>query len=137
VRAAVAELVRDSRVVAAMHPENAQLAAAREQRSMIAARLGSFETDHAMGRITGAQLQKATASVNGELAHIDAKLAPALRRSTSSTVTAAADPGSAFLEAPIDVQRAVLAMVLKVEIQRATIRGASWSGDRLKITPVG
>jgi site-specific DNA recombinase len=137
VRNVVAHLVRDPRVLAAMHPADAELAATREQRAMIAARLARFESDYALGQITGAQLQKATGSVNDELALLDAKLAKSLRRSTSSAVMTAADPGEAFLAAPIDVQRAVLAMVLRVEVHRASIRGGAWSSDRLKITPVG
>lgn len=136
VREVVAELVRDPRVVAAMHPQDANLADAREQRTKLAARLEAFETDYALGRITGAQLQRATAAVSHELAEVDERLASALRQSTSSSVLRAADPGDAFLNAPIDVQRAVLSTVLRVEVMPAAQRGTAWTADRLRITPV-
>lgn len=132
----VAELIRDPRVVAAMHPGDGHLAADRERRTMLAARLEGFETDYALGRITGAQLQKATAAVSAEIAVVDSRLAKALRRSTSSAVMRAADPGAAFLAAPLDVQRAVLGTVLRVEIVPQVSRGHAWSPDRLRLTPV-
>ena len=73
VRGVVAEMVRDPRVVAAMHPHvEADLAADRERRAVLAARLESFETDYALGSITGPQLAKATATVTAELADVDA-----------------------------------------------------------------
>lgn len=140
VRGVVAELIRDPRVVAAMHPSDTQLIAAREQRAALGLRLQSFENDYALGRITGAQLQKATGAVNDELAEVDARLTKALRRSASSAVMGATDPGAAFLAAPIDVQRAVLSTVLRVEVITASEagvpRGGSWTAKRLKITPV-
>jgi DNA invertase Pin-like site-specific DNA recombinase len=132
----VAELIRDPRVVAAMHPGDGHLAADRERRTMLAARLESFESDYALGRITGAQLQKATAAVSADIAEVDARLVKALRRSSSSAVMRSADPGAAFLAAPIDVQRAVLATVLQVEVVPQVQRGRAWSPDRLKLTPV-
>lgn len=137
VRGVVAELVRDPRVMAAMHPSDAHLATEREQRTVLAARLSAFESDYALGRITGAQLQKATATVSAELAAIDARLAKSLRRSTASSIIRAADPGAAFLVAPVDVQRAVLATVLKVDVLPAPRRGGAWTPDRLRLTPVG
>ena len=136
VRGVVAELVRDPRVVAAMHPSDAHLAADREKRTVLAARLESFESDYALGRITGAQLQKATATVNAELAAVDARLAKSLRRSTASGIIRATDPGAAFLAAPVDVQRAVLATVLTVEVLPSARRGGAWTPDRLRLTPI-
>lgn len=137
VRGVVADLIRDPRVIAAMQPGDAHLASDRERRTVLAARLESFESDYALGRITGAQLQKATASVNAEIVEVDARLAKSLRRSNSSAVLRAADPGQAFLDAPLDVQRAVFATVLRVEVLPSLQRGSSWTSDRLKITRVG
>lgn len=140
VRQVVAKLLRDPRVLAAMHPGDSGLSAAREQRAALAARLNAFENDYALGRITGGQLQKATAAVTDELAAVDAQLTKALRRSTSSSIATADDPGIAFLDAPIDVQRAVLSTVLRVEVLSArevgVPIGGAWTADRLRITPV-
>jgi hypothetical protein len=123
-----------------MHPGDSGLSAAREQRAALAARLNAFENDYALGRITGGQLQKATAAVTDELAAVDAQLTKALRRSTSSSIATAEDPGIAFLDAPIDVQRAVLSTVLRVEVLSArevgVPVGGAWTADRLRITPV-
>lgn len=135
VRNVVAELVRDPRIAAAMSPGDAHLAADRERRIALTARLEAFETDYALGNITGAQLRKFTERVEGELADVDARLAQGISRSASSSVLRAADPGEAFLEAPLDVQRAVLATVLGVEVLPATKRGSKWDAERLRFTP--
>lgn len=55
---------------------------------------------------------------------------------TASAIICAADPGDTFLAAPIDVQRAVLATVLRVEVLPAPRRGGAWTPDRLNLTPV-
>jgi len=118
-----------------MSPGTPDLAADREKRNALAVRLEAFETDYALGQITGAQLAKATATVEADLAKVDARLAKGLSRSTSSSVLRAPDPGQAFLDAPIDVQRAVLASVLRVEVVPAQSRGSKWSAERLRIAP--
>jgi hypothetical protein len=129
----VAELVRDPRIDAAMSPETPDLAADREQRSALAARLEAFESDYALGNITGLQLAKATATVEVELAKVDARLAKGLSRSASSSVLRVPDPGQAFLDAQIDIQRAVLASVLRLDVLPALSRGWKWSAERLEI----
>lgn len=130
----VAEKVRNPEVVAGMNPNDMNLLADRERRTMLTHRLESFERDYALGTITGAQLQRASTAVNEELVAIDDRLAKALRRSTSSEVLRAGDPGAAFLAAPIDVQRAVLSSVLLVQVLPQERRGSSWSPDRLLTT---
>lgn len=136
VRSVVAELVRDPRVVAAMTGDDTQLTEARARRSALTVRLETFESDYASGAITGAQLQKATEAVNAELAQIDKQLTEGLRKTTATPVTSAPDPGAAFLSAPVDVQRAVLAAVLTVTILPAPYKGAAWTPERLSFTPV-
>lgn len=136
VRGVVADLVRDPRIIAAMNPHADQsIVADREERARLTFRLENFERDYALGTITGAQLQRATAAVNAELEAVDARLAKALRQSASSSVLRAADPGQAFLDAPIDVQRAVLASALRVEVVPQARRGSVWSPERLRLTP--
>lgn len=136
VRSVVAELVRDPRVVAAMTGDDTQLTEARARRSALTVRLETFEADYAAGAITGAQLQRATEVVNEELAQIDKQLTEGLRRTTATPVTSALDPGAAFLAAPVDVQRAVLAAVLTVTILPAPYKGAAWTPERLNFNPV-
>jgi len=133
----VADLVRDPRVIAAMDAGNTDMADAREKLNLLVMRLASFEGDYALGNITGAQLQKATASVEAELAEVDARLTRALSRSTSSSVIRAADPAAAFLSPPIDIQRAVLSTAINVEILPAIKRGATWLPDRVRISMAG
>jgi hypothetical protein len=119
-----------------MNPGTGYAAEDREQRVVLGARLESFEADYALGRISGAQLQKSTATVNAELAEIDARLTTALRRSSSSAILRANDPGAAFLAAPLDIQRAVIASVIDVEVlPHPGPRGTRWTSERLQITP--
>lgn len=136
VRAAVVDLVRDPRVVAALAAGSdgggrGQVSADRARRAVLAARLGQFEDDYAAGAITGAQLHGATARVEEELTEIEARLTRAAQRSASSPIVAAPDPGAAFLGAPLDVQRAVLVAVLRVEIAPASYPGTHWSPGRV------
>lgn len=131
------DLVRDPRVVAAMQPDQGGAETAdRERRAVLAARLDSFETDYAEGRITGTQLQKATARITAEIGDIDERLSRNLRRSLTSPVANAPDPGQALLDAPVDVQRGVLRAVLRVTVQLHPYRGAAWTADRLTVEPV-
>lgn len=134
VRGVIAELVRDPRIVASMSPGTPDLAADREQRLTLAARLEAFESDYALGNITGPQLARATTTIEAELAKVDARLAKGLSRSASSSVLRAPDPGQAFLDAPIDVQRAVLASVLRVEVLPAMSRGSKWNAQRVNVS---
>ncbi|WP_084100680.1 recombinase family protein [Demequina sp. NBRC 110051] len=138
VRDVVAERIRDPRVAAAMQPEDTMIAVDRDRRAVLSARLEAFENDYANGVTSGAQLAKASAQVTSELTAIDTRLSAALQQGAASTILATADPGQSFIDAPIDVQRAVLAAVLRVEILPVG-RGASRRPvhERLLLTPVG
>lgn len=134
VRAALAELVRDPRVLAGMTAPDPDLAAHRERRIALAHRLDGLEADYVAGRIDGSQFQRFTAQVQADLDDVDERIAASVRRSASSPVLRAADPGRALLDAPLDVQRAVLRSLLRVEIAPAEKKGAKWSKDRIKMT---
>lgn len=137
VRQVVAERLRDPRVIDVLAPRgDLTVDLDRERRSTLTARLASFERDYALGDITGAQLAKATAVVTEEIKAIDDRLGKAYRRSTASPILTAPDPGAAFLAAPLDVQRAVLSALVRVEVQPALYRGAAWSPDRLRLVAV-
>jgi hypothetical protein len=112
-----------------MHDDDGDdgLSADRERRTALAARLEAFEVDYAQGSITGQQLAKATATVEAQLAEVDGRLAVGLQRSAALPIASAPDPSRAFLDAPLDVQRAVLRQLLNVEVGSATGPGVAWS----------
>jgi site-specific DNA recombinase len=137
IRDVVAEMVRDPRVMEALTPrnDNGAFEADRLRRNVLATRLEKFERDYASDLITGPQLKKATEAVTKELREVDERMATARRHSTASPIAGAVDPGKAFLNAPVDVQRAVLAAVLKVEVLPSARRGVAWSPNRLRLIP--
>ena len=133
----VAELVRDPRVAAAMqHHDDEQFSADRERRVALERRLANFLDDYGKELVTGQQLRVVTDKVTAELEEIEARMAVALQQSTASPVLNAIDPGEAFLDAPVDVQRAVLAQVLMIEVLPSSRRGVAWSADRIRLRPV-
>ena len=74
--------------------------------------------------------------IAAELAVVDARIADAIQRAAASPIASAPDPGAAFLDAPVDIQRAVLAAVLRVEVLPAPRRGGAWSPERLRLSLV-
>ncbi|HTL42228.1 MAG TPA: recombinase family protein [Pseudolysinimonas sp.] len=130
--AKVLEVVRDPRIVAAMSPGKPDMSAEREARLVQERLLAGFERDYAEGLITGAQLRAATERVNAKIAEIDDHLSTTIQRTSSSPVLRANDPGQAFLDAPIDIQRAVLATVLQVEVHPATKIGRIFDPTRIR-----
>lgn len=136
IRTVVRDLIHDPRVVAAMLPADDRTEADRDRREALTRRLETFEADYTAGRVTGSQLEKATRTVTAELAEINDRLSLAMRTSAAAPVIGAPDPGSAFMEAPLDVQRAVLRMTLRVEVLPTAVRGHKWTPQRLRITPV-
>ncbi|WP_336628811.1 MULTISPECIES: recombinase family protein [unclassified Microbacterium] len=136
VRGVVAEMVRDPRIQAALAPNaDPQLAVDREERAKLTRRLESFEDDYAAGHISAAQLKRATERVTAEIADIDTRSARLLRMSAAAAILRAEDPGQAFLDSPVDVQRAVLSTVLNVEVVPQERRGLAWSPARLRLSP--
>lgn len=133
----VVKLLNNPKIIEKMTPEGVDLSPEREERARLMARLAVFERDYALGDISGAQLSKSTALIEAQLADVDARLAKAIRRSTSSPIFQAADPGAAFLAAPLDVKRSVIASVMRIHIVPSTRRGAAWSPERLRLFPVG
>jgi site-specific DNA recombinase len=134
---AVAELLRDPRLVAALTAPDPHLDADRERRSALAARLAGFERDYEDGLIDGRRFAKAAAKVEADLAEVEERIAASVQAHTSSAVLAAVNPGQAFLDAPLDVQRAVLRTVLAIEVLPSPRRGMPWTSDRLRLTRPG
>lgn len=136
VRGVVAEMVRDPRIQAALAPNaDPQIAADREDRAKLARRLNDFEDDYAAGDITSAQLKRATERVTAEIGEIDLRTARLMRTTVAAAILRAEDPGQAFLDSPVDVQRAVLSAVLRVEVVPQARRGLAWSPARLRLSP--
>jgi len=136
IRQVVVEQIRDPRVVAQLeqHDGDGAMTIDRERRGVLAARLAGFEREWREGLVTGAQLHKATEQLSAEITEIDTRLTTGLRGSTASPILSAYDPGVAFLDAPLDVQRAVLSVLLRVEVLPAAGRGLAWSPTRLRLT---
>ncbi|MGO4360813.1 recombinase family protein [Terrabacter sp. RAF57] len=135
VRDIVAGLLRDPRVVAGLSPQDdGRLAGDREERMTLLARLEQFENDYAAGSITAALLTKSSAMVTAQLADVEARIAEGLRRSTASPIVNAVDPAQEFLDAPVDVQRALLRELLTVEVLPNPRRGGTWTDKRLRLT---
>ena len=139
-REVVAELVRDPRIVAAMLSGDERLTADRETRSTLAARLTVTEHDYDNDLIDAKRYAAKRDKILAEIAAVDGRMARALRRSTSSAILGASDPGQAFLNSPIDAQRAVLSMVLSVKILTSKSVGVpvggAWTARRIIITPI-
>lgn len=136
VRRTVAELMRIDSVIEGLSPKAADLTPDRERWAVQSARLAQVERDYDDDLIDARRYAAKRDKINAEIAAIDAKLAEAVQRSTVSPILRAVDPGQAFLDAPLDMQRAVLAQVLKVEVlpRPEELRGTSWTSDRLRIT---
>lgn len=137
VRQTVAGLIRDPRVRASMTDEDGAATADRARREMLDERMRRFENDYTSGIIDGGMYQRATARVREELAEVEERMSYRLRKSVSADVLGASDPGAQFRNAPIDVQRAIVATVVSIEIQPAAARGAAWTSDRVVITSAG
>jgi site-specific DNA recombinase len=136
VRTVVADLVRDPAMVATMVAPDPDLAAHRERRIALTERMADFERGLYEGNLHHSEFRRLTDRLTAELAEVDEKITASVQRSTSVPVLAAADPGAAFLAAPVDVQRAVLRSVLTVEVLPAPERGKPWSSARLRTAPV-
>lgn len=137
--AAIVTAVNDPRVVVAMNPQSPNLAIDRDARAVEELKLARFERDYADGLITGAQLQKATSSTVARISELDERLAKAIQRTAASPIMRASNPGASFLDAPIDIQRAVLTTIFRVKVlsakQAGIGPGQSWNSGRVVITP--
>jgi DNA invertase Pin-like site-specific DNA recombinase len=134
VREQLAELVRDPQVVAALAEPDPRLDTDRERRVVLIAKLERYDRDYQAELIDGSKYKKFTAAVQAELAQVDVRIADAIGRATSSPVLGAVDPGAEFLAAPLDVQRSLLRLLMRVEVLPAARAGGRWSADRLVIT---
>lgn len=134
VRGVVAEMVRDPRVAAAMlgHDGESATRADRERRTTLMTRIEQLQSEWDDDLLTTQDYNRKKAKAEAEIVEIDGRLAEAAKQSTISPIFTAADPGAAFLAAPVDVQRAVLRAVLRVTVLPVAKRGDKWSDERLR-----
>lgn len=137
IRGVVAEMVRDERIVRVLTQGNGEAVAAdRERRRQLVLRLEQTERAYDDDVITGQDLKRKRERITAEMDEIDARLASDLQQTSTAKVLNAPDPGQAFLDAPLDVQRAVVRSVLTVTVLPAPKRGGTWTDERLQIAPV-
>lgn len=137
VKRTVADLLRDPRLVQALATRDGDnLGADRERRRVLVMSREQTERDYDDDLIDARRYKAKSEKIENEIADIDARLAAGMQQAVTNPVLRAQDPGDAFLSAPVDIQRAVLREVVRVEVLPARQVGAAWSSDRLRLTPV-
>ncbi|MBD8870934.1 recombinase family protein [Nocardioides donggukensis] len=136
VREVVAEKVRDPEIIGAMlgHDSEGATKGDRERRMTLTRRVEQLEREWDDDLLDTRDFNRKRAKAETEIAEIDARLAEAAKQSSTSPIFCAADPGAKFMEAPVDVQRAVLRSLLRVTVLPIVKRGDKWSSERLDIT---
>lgn len=115
----VADVVRDRRIIDALTPKGVDLEPDRQAVAVLQQRKLRTDMDYDNDLIDGQRHRVKTAKLNAEIAVIEKRMAHATQRSTSSPILSAADPGAALLAAPVDIQRAVLATVVRVSVSQS------------------
>ncbi|NHA01883.1 recombinase family protein [Nocardioides sp. W3-2-3] len=121
VTAVVREYLNDPGLRERLRPDPADATEVEDDRLRTAElrnRLTVFEADYAAGDITGRQLREATQRIEAEVAVIAEREAARWRGSAFGDLLAAPDPAAAFDTATLDRQRAVLAALVTVTINR-------------------
>ena len=137
VRGVVTEVVRDPRVVRALTAgESDVMQADRQRRELLQTRLDQTDEDYDEDLIDARRYKAKRDKLMAELTEVEDRLAAGVEHATMSPIFAERDPGQAFLDAPLDEQRAVFRSVLRVTIKPNEKRGAAWSSDRLLIESV-
>ncbi|WP_345803039.1 recombinase family protein [Microbacterium sp. AZCO] len=134
VRDEVADLVNDPDIRAALTPKGVDLAPDREALAILNQRLKRTDRDYDNDLIDGQRHKVKTAKLTADIAVIEKRMAQATQRSTSSPILGARDPGQAFLDAPVDIQRAVIAAVVRVTVVQSRVedRGKRLTDDLLR-----
>ncbi|MDT0143088.1 recombinase family protein [Microbacterium sp. PRC9] len=130
----IADLVRDPDIAAALSPKGIDLAPDREALAILDQRLKRTKREWDDDLIETADYRRKSAKIEAEIAEIEKRMAQVTQRSTSSPILKSRDPGQAFLDAPVDLQRAVLATVARVTIVQShpEDRGKRLNDDLLR-----
>lgn len=129
----LAALLTNPDLSATVNNDDEQQAKDRQKRTELVARRERYESDYVEGIIEGRLYQRAVEKVEAEIAEIDERLTVGVQRTHAGRIINAADPSRTFLAAPVDVQRAVLRLLLEVTVVPAERRGLAWSPARLRI----
>jgi site-specific DNA recombinase len=126
--AAIAERLQNPSVVESLAARSAPVvSAARAELDGLQARVRTLVAMFADGEIDREQLTSGTRPARARLASLEAELAAAAKISPSASVIAAEVPSVMFLEADIEIQRAVIDLLCTVVIHPATQgRPAGW-----------
>lgn len=140
VRSVMVRALADERLIKALTAREGDDAQAdRDLRKSLVRRLAQTERDYDEDLIDARRYQTKTAKLQKEITEVDVRLAHAAQHATTSPVLSALDPGAAFLNAPVDVQRALLRQVFRVRIDPAEAQGRSSNEQaraRVKVAPV-
>lgn len=137
VLAEVAKIVRDPRIVELMTAgEHDGMQADRERRGLLVRRLEQTEADYDEDLIDARRYKAKVSKINEELVEVEERLAQGVQQAAVLPIFSAVDPGQAFLDSPLDIQRAVLRSVARVEVLPATAPRRVWKNDRLRLSPV-
>ena len=102
---------------------------------MLVTRLATTEAHHDEDLIDARRYKAKVEKITAELVEVEAQISEGVQAATVSPIFGEADPGAAFLAAPIDVPRAVLRAVLRVEAPRCT-EARLGPAERLRLSPV-
>ncbi|MFF4600608.1 recombinase family protein [Amycolatopsis sp. NPDC001319] len=103
------------RLLGQKHP-GVDVPALRTEAAGVRARLVQLGVDYAEGDLTAAQVRVATQRLEARLAEIDTQLAAVGRGDQLAEIVSAEDPGQAFLDADLSVQRGTLERMCTVTV---------------------
>jgi hypothetical protein len=101
------------------HPGRAEVEAKKADVRALRTRRGQLADDYALGLLDGPQVHAATMRLDRLIEEAESNLEAAGRGNALAEVLAAEDPGQAFLDAPLDRQRAIIDAVAVVTIDPA------------------
>ena len=114
---AVARLSReDAADLVSVEENGVDVGALREEAAAIRANLEEMATDRALGRITRAQMLKATEAGNARLAQIGAELDNASRENVLAPLVAAANVAATWAELDISRKRAAIKTLMTITL---------------------
>jgi len=137
VRAEVVARLRRGDVGAIQAGPAVDVSALRDEAATLRVRLDGLVDMRMDGTITPAQLARGTAKAEARLAEIGTALGSAAGNSALTPLLSAVDPGQAFLDASLDIQRAVISQLVTVTIEPAAMGTRVFNADSVKLDWLG